>query len=218
MNKIAVFRTLFGDADNVLPVKEDDKRQADFYLFTDQDVKTDDYSVINVTALGNKRRLSRKYKISVEKYLPMYQYWIYLDASIEMMISPRKAIEKYLNNYSIAVLKHPWRDCVYDEMKECLRIGVSNQALTEAQDRAYKRIGYPEHNGLTENGVLIRRNVPSVIEFNRMWQLLYDLYAERDQFSFCVAAWRLGIKYEMIIDNIRNEPKEFKYYPHLKVV
>jgi len=218
--KIAVYTVLFGDADNLIAVNPLHRKEADFYLFTDLNIELNDRKVIHVKDKDTtNRRMSRRYKISVHNYLEDYRYWIYVDASIEMLISPRTAIEKYLKDHDIAAMKHPWRDCVYDEMKECLRLGVADWDLSHEQAKYYRRMRYPDHHGLTENGVLIRRNTPQVIRFNEFWQFIYDSYAERDQFSFNFCAWRLKMNYNEIVDKIRSEEaKEFKYHPHLKVV
>ena len=218
--KIAVYTVLFGDADNLIPVNPLHKHEADFFLFTDLDIQLQDRKVVRIKEKDTtNRRMSRRYKISVQNYLEDYDYWIYIDASIEMLISPKTAIHKYLKDHDIAALKHPWRDCVYSEMKECLRLGVADWDLSHEQAKYYRRLRYPEHHGLSENGVLLRRNTPEVVKFNEFWQFVYDGYAERDQFSFNFCAWKLMINYKEIIDNIRStDAKEFKYHPHLKTV
>ncbi len=218
--KIAVYVTLFGEKDSLKKIPEEVRGEADYFLYTDCITESQDYKIIHVDLNGeNPRRLSRRYKLSPHKYLPEYDYHIYLDASIDIRVSPEYMINKYLTNHDIAVLKHPWRDCVYMEMRECLRINVADWDKTHEQARFYRYVKYPENNGLTENGVIIRRNTYIIREFNEFWEFMYYSFSERDQFSFCYCAWRMNLQYNIIPNNIRDRTegaiKEFNLNSHL---
>ena len=116
MKNIAVYTVIFGGYDDINPVKKAYKDEADFYLFTDRPIKAKDYRIIQVEPDNeNLRRASRLYKINPHLFFPDYKYTIYIDGSIEMLISPKKAVNKYLKGSDVAVHKHPYRDCIYDE-------------------------------------------------------------------------------------------------------
>lgn len=215
--RIAVYVTLFGNYDSLKPVPAEYRNEAYYFLFTDCITESDDYIIIPVSSQGhNLRRLSREIKIFPFERIPGFDYYIYLDATITLNTSPRLLIEKYLSSYDIAVLKHPWRDCVYDEMRECLRLGITDWDLTHEQARYYRSTGYPEHNGLTENGVILRKNNYRMQTFSEHWLRFYKRYAERDQFSFCFIAWLYKIQFNLISNNIRSksETKEFNFKDH----
>ena len=217
--KIAVYTTLFGDYDELKPIPAKYQHEADWILFTDHITVAPGYRIIPI-ALGpvTARKASRLYKIRPDLILGKYDYTIYLDASIIINRSPRLLVEKYLYDSDIAVLKHPDRDCIYEEMRTCLKIGIADPDLTDKQAKYYRATGYPEHNGLTENGVLIRRNTEAVRNFSSSWWSLYSKYAERDQFSFMFIVWQTGIKITVIPNNIRdNSPeavREFIFKDH----
>lgn len=214
--KIAVYVTLFNDFDSLKEIPEEYRDEASYFLFTDCIDESDDYDIIHIEGGKNARRLSRQFKIYPFHFIPNYDYYIYLDATISLRASPILLVEKYLKDYDIAVLKHPWRDCIYDEMNECQRLGISDIELTNKQREYYLSLGYPEHNGLTENGVMLRRDNSSIREFSLRWLGLYKQYAERDQFSFCYVAWEKGIKYNIIPNDIRGEGKEFHFIDHVR--
>ena len=64
--KIAVYTTIFGEYDKL--IRPEFKNKADFFLFTDTDVKTDDFIVYRFPTAKNPRRESRKYKINPHIY------------------------------------------------------------------------------------------------------------------------------------------------------
>ena len=214
--KIAVYVTLFNNFDSLKEIPEDYRDEASYFLFTDG-TEAGDYNKITVDSSGrDPRRLSREIKIYPFDRIPGFDYYIYLDATISLRDSPILLVDKYLKNHDIAVLKHPWRDCIYDEMWECMKLGICDTNLTLIQEQLYRSFRYPEHNGLTENGVMLRRDNYSIREFSLRWLGLYKQYAERDQFSFCYVAWEKGIKYNIIPNDIRGEGKEFHFTDHVR--
>lgn len=213
--RIAVYRSIFGKFDELLPVNPLHKKEADFYLFTDT-LESDDYTVVKLeTKSDNLRRESRRVKLCPHQHFEGYDYYIYLDGSVEMLESPQFLIKKYLRKHDIAVLKHPWRDCVYKEIDACIKHGYIGKVNGEKQRAFLKAEGYPENNGLTENGVILRRDTEQIRGLGEYWYRIYQRYTQRDQLSFCYCAWILQIKYKLIINDIRNRyPMEFKYHEH----
>lgn len=215
--RIAVYTTIIGDFDRPNPINEPYAKEADFYLFTNADIKLNNYNIIKISAEDdNPRRYSRKFKMCPHRYLPDYDYWIYLDGNIELLESPKRLIKKYLHGgYEIAVLKHPWRNCIYEEFDQCVNLGYVPEAQAEKQMQLIKDEGYPKDNGLTENGVMLRRNTELISNFGNHWLEFYNQHTQRDQLSFCYIAWKLKIKYNLIPNDIRNKyPMEFKWKNH----
>jgi len=209
MSKIAVYRAIFNNWDNVLPIRY----KVDHYLFTDN-LKADKYKIITVDPGEHFRRANRKYKMQPFDFLPSYDYYIYLDGSIDILYSPRKLIKMFLKDCDIAVLKHPWRSCIYDEIEECINLGYIDTNKGRKQREFLINKGYPRRNGLTENGVILWRNTELNQRFGREWYKFYMHFTQRDQLSFGYIAWRMGVKYKAIEDNIRRKPVYFKYIEH----
>jgi len=219
MKSIAVYTVLIGAFDTLKSVNPEFKKEADFYLITNQDIRTQDYIINKVVVHRDNRRASRKYKFNPHIYLPGYKYTIYLDGSIELLESPLMLVNKYLKHHNIAVLKHPWRDCIYDELVECRRLGLIGRKGSGKHETFLRMAGYPVNNGLTENGVMIRRKCVENARLSSLWYEIYNIYTQRDQLSFCFCTWRLNIKYQLIDGTVRRtknyEPSEFLYHPHL---
>lgn len=213
MGKIAIIRSVFGGYDNILPALRG--RGIDNYIFTNNDIDVTGYNIIKIeNPLKNQRRESRRYKMQPWNHVPGYNYYIYLDGSIEMLADPKRLIRKYLKGFDLAVLKHPWRNCIYAEAKECERMGYVNNDKLNKQISIIKKERYPKNNGLTENGVMIWRDTAKNREFGKAWWEFYQKHTQRDQLSFCYIAWKYNLEYNLIEDNIRREPIMFKYVEH----
>ena len=216
--KIAVYTSMIGNFDKIPPLPEQFRDEADYYIFSDQDIKDTGYKLIKIKPeMKNNRRQSRIYKLNPHIYLPQYKYTIYLDSCIELLASPKILVKKYLKGYDIAAHDHPWRDCIYNEAEACLRVGFIGEKNKKRQVEFLRKEGYPEHNGLFENGVLIRRNNEKMKELSELWYSIYNEYTQRDQLSFCYCLWKLGIKCNTIQNDLRfGNSTEFKYKGHLK--
>ena len=216
---IAVYTVIIGKFDRLKSIKSEFKNQADYYLFTDQDIETDDYTVRKVVNESrNNRRESRKYKICPHLYLPDYDYWLYMDGSFDLLASPRGLINKYMSEHDLTVFKHPWYDCLYREFEVCTSFKMITEGNAKRQRDFYISEGYPRHNGLTENGVILRRNTEQIRNFNDFWYGIYQQYNPRDQLSFCYCTWKLGIKYNIFEGQTSNPAltmtREFKLHGH----
>lgn len=219
VGKIAVYTVIIGKFDGVKSLNPKFRNDADYFLFTDQDIQSSDYIVRRVkNESGNARKESRKYKIQPESYLSGYDYFLYMDGSMELLTSPQTLVNKYLRDSDIAVFNHPWYDCIYMEFAQCLKLGYADPEIAGRQEVFYRDEGYPAHNGLTENGVILRRNCVKIHEFDKFWQSIYDKYTDRDQLSFCYCAWKMGLKYNTFEGQTSNPDKpmtkEFKLHKH----
>jgi hypothetical protein len=131
-----------------------------------------------------------------------------------MIVSPKKLIDEYINGFDLAVLKHPWRNCIYDEAEICKKMGLATEAKIDRQVKIMRNAGYPENNGLTENGVMIWRNTIQNQIFGSRWWNFYMEHTQRDQLSFCFIAWEMAIKYNIIETEIRKDSDLFKFTDH----
>lgn len=72
----------------------------------------------------------------------------------------------------IAQFEHPWRDCVYDEAAETLRLPryADVHSLIPAQMDKYRNLfNHPEHWGLWAAGVIARNHTEKMKVFGEMW-------------------------------------------------
>ena len=81
-----------------------------------------------------------------------------------------------------------------------------NPNLVLKQVENYQKEGYPINNGLIVSGVILRRhNELDVIESMELWWEELKYNSKRDQLSFNYAAWKTGLKFNLIDGDIRND-------------
>lgn len=216
MNRIVVYTTIFGDYDVLLDPKYISK-DCDYICFTDKrNLKSSVWQVINV--VDNKlppRVLNRKFKILPHLYFPHHTYSIYVDANVEIIGNIKELVDKYLQRHYMACLKHPERDCIYQEAEVCIKLQLDEPERIKEQMARYKQAGYPEHYGLTDNSVLLRRhNEPLIIKVMESWWKEIEIGSKRDQLSFGFVAWKHGLQYVLMEENRRIPNAYFRWHPH----
>lgn len=212
--KIVVYTVIVGESDNLKPINKDYLSKADFYFFTDKPIAGTDYKTIGIKIETNTpRQQSRLYKMVPNRYFKDYDYHIYLDGSFELMESPDALINKYLKEHDLAVFEHPYRFGLYEEADYCAFFKKELKDKINKQMEFIMSEGYPFGNGLTENGVILRRNNEKVREFNEFWFKHYTEFSTRDQLCFCYCAWKLKMKYKLL-DAYSITSTEFKLSPH----
>jgi hypothetical protein len=142
-------------------------------------------------------RESRRPKLLPHRFLPDFEWSLYIDNTIRLKQNPSeflKTLDTATSNYFC--FRHPWRDCVYDEAEEVIRLGYDSQRRVREQMDRYRAAGHPKKAGLTANGVLFRRHHdPAVIQLGEMWFEHVLRYSWRDQLSFNFCAAMLKFEY-----------------------
>jgi len=187
--RIAVYTVITGLSDNLKFIEEKEfLKEADFYLISSQVSTNHQYKTIWARVQGGEERLiSRKYKFLCHKYLPDYDFHIYMDGTFKLNESPRRLIEKYMPYHNLALFKHPYRNTLKEEVEYCIAQGKFKEEDIAGLLAEISRSGYPEDYLLTENGVLIRKNKPKIREFNNYCWGKFRQYPFRDQAFFSYA-------------------------------
>ena len=196
--KIVIYTAIFGKFDKLRKPKIIDKN-IKYVCFTDRKIKCRPWEIkIVKPEFSNFRKNNRKYKILSHRYFGDFQYSIYLDGHFIIKKDLKKYIGKWLGDNDIAVLEHPKKNCLYKEAEACIKGNKDNMELIQKQISKYKNEGYPENNGLTANGFIIRKHTQKIEEFNEMWWNEVKNYSARDQLSFCYVIYKLNMKYSLI--------------------
>lgn len=156
-------------------------------------------SVIVSPGQDDRRLNAYHCKILVHRYLDA-KIIIWVDANLSIKMDPLDWVGRYLARHDIAVPKHPYRDCVYQEAEACImfkRFTPSKQAILD-QVAHYRAEGYPEHNGMIEGPVFLRRMTSQVKEFCERWWEEAMRFSSRMQLSFNYLMWKLNMQYEEI--------------------
>jgi len=191
--KIIVYTANYDNYDRLRSpwVKSDN---ADYVCFSDEEFTCEDWEVRQIPSHDKDPNRSAKiFKILPEKYFPEYEYSLWVDASRLIAIEPQILIDRYLQHSDIAVYRHPFLHCAYDEAQRCNRLQLDRSALIDAQMAAYKKEGYPKNRGLSENPIILRRHTKNIAELNKLWWLQIETYSKRDQLSLDYSLWKNDI-------------------------
>lgn len=183
---IQVYTVLNGDRDE--PLLKQVPKGVDFKMFRD-----------SYSRFKDDRRNSRIQKILAHQYIDA-EYSIYIDANVRLLVDPQILVDKYLQDCDLAVMKHPTRDCLYDESIICAKRGLDDVETIIEQAKMYEDSGFAKHKGLGECNIILRRHTPKVEEFNNAWWSEYCRHSRRDQISFPYAADKVGIQFKLIPD------------------
>lgn len=130
-------------------------------------------------------RNSRIYFILPHKFLDC-DISVLISGEISITIPVERLVHEWLGDADMALFKHPWRDCVHDEIvaAECRIKSPDELKILREQGKYYRKIGVPEHLGLPETGIVIRRHNRKVIDFCNDWWAEMCRWSYRDQCSF----------------------------------
>lgn len=153
----------------------------------------DDIKVYSKEIMTDKKKSSLFYKALTPDF-DRYEYSIWMDGNTSLKVDPEYLIEKYLKNDDIAVLRHPERDCIYQEARTCQSLKLDLPEAIASQMIRYIEDGYPKENGLSCTTYILRRHTKKIKEFNEKWWAEICKGSRRDQLSFDYALWKVGIK------------------------
>jgi FkbM family methyltransferase len=172
---------------------------ARYVCFSDLPRQT--YGIWEIRPLPKKfedspRWAARWCKLHPHELFPEAEVAIWLDGNIIINGNLEKYIQLVLDGDSpMGMIRHPLRDCVYEEISACIERHKDNEDRLLRQKAHYLNIGLPGHNGLYETNVVINnlrhQDLPGFYEL--WWQELSE-HSYRDQVSLPFVLHTLGIK------------------------
>jgi hypothetical protein len=168
--------------------------EIDFVCFTDDpDLRSAFWDVRLVSReLLDAPRASKRIKALPHRFLPEYEWSLYIDNTVRLKERPKTLFDRFLapSPSPFVCFKNPWRDCVYDEADEVLRHRYDEPARVLSQMRFYRHLGYPAHAGLAKATVILRRHRdPSLVPLMERWHQQVLRFSLRDQLSLNPVAW-----------------------------
>lgn len=196
--RIVVYTVIMGDYD-YLREPEFVMDNCDYVCFTNNPkLRSERWKIIydSVENLDNTR-WQRRHKVLAHKYLPDYEWSIYIDGNVKLIGDLRDYICKEARESTILCLKHPERDNIFDEAEECIKFNKDSKEKIEEQISRYKHTGYDGSNGLIVSNVLVRKHMdPTVIRLMEGWWNEIESGSRRDQLSFNYVCWKYDFKYD----------------------
>lgn len=207
-NKRVIYTVIFNDYDILLPINV--MSECDFICFTDNKNITANGWIIRCLSkeISSSNYINRLIKIQPHLFLPEYDQSLYIDGNIEIIKDPDTLFDKYLNNgITIALPKHPFRNCVYQEATHLLnsrRFTFLFKEKLSLQILRYKNSFFPENNGLTENNLILREhNCSQIKDLSNYWWNQFLSGCDRDQISLPYSIWIKSIPFNYIEEGPR---------------
>lgn len=168
----------------------------DYICFSDTIQQNDTNSSWRIQPLyykeGDDTRINRWHKINAHLCLEDYEYSIYIDANIDILSREFFDIieEHQKSSSTFSVMRHPARDCVYDEYEVCVALNKDDPLIMQSQINIYREQGYPEHRGLYASSILYRKHFDEkIVSVMEEWWKWLESYSRRDQLSLPYVLW-----------------------------
>jgi len=145
-----------------------------------------------IVKIEKKDKIYRDIKIRPYAWLPKHDKSVWIDGNLEINIPLDKFIE---GKYGFWLMKHPDRNCLYEEAKRCIELGKDNAETISKQINEYRNVVFPEQFGLSATGCIIRDNDKYNSLFSDYWWKEVEDNSVRDQLSFDFIRWMMpGMK------------------------
>lgn len=226
MNNKVIYTAIFGGKDDLKEPKMIPLGW-DFVCFTDSNPVSGTWHTIQSKPESDDPVRSAKiFKVLPHRFLPQYEYSVWIDGNMVVRGNPDALIEEYLAGVNIAVYDHAWtkddsRNSVRAELSALLAMAEKGKykddpVLMRKQVEAYLQEGFPDNIGLISGMVIVRRHNQSdvVAAMNDWWQEI-ERYSRRDQLSFNYVAWKDHLDFKYIEEDSRNN-HYFQWVPHKK--
>lgn len=216
MQKIVVYTAIFNNYDWLKDpfIVSDD---IDYVCFSDTDkIKSKIWKVVRVEDNSmSPSLLNRKIKLLYPYiYFKDYEYSLYVDGSVMMIGDISKFLSSYINTKPILMnFKHPNNDCIFVEMERCIKQGRGNSKMLRKQYNVYKADGMPEHFGMSDNKIILRRNCEEGNALMSEWYEHVCNYSGRDQVCLSYILWKHDLNYTFF-DEIIEQNEFFETWPH----
>lgn len=185
--KSCVITAIYDRYDTLKPILPQTECDVDWVCVTDdKDLKSDEWRIIyDPHPSIHPNRAAKNPKMFPWQYTNSRSS-IWLDASFQV-ISDKFVSQAISYADPIAQFMHPWRDCIYEEASESIRLRKYKDEPVEEQIKRYKDDWHPEHWGLWATGVIARHHTVEIKSMSKIWNQEINRYSFQDQISQPIA-------------------------------
>ncbi|MBF0452577.1 MAG: DUF616 domain-containing protein [Candidatus Magnetomorum sp.] len=206
---IVIYTAISGDYDN-LKSPEYVHKDYDYVCFSDnQFLKSDVWHIVPFEEHFEDMTLTtRQVKLLPHRYFSSYEFSLWIDGSIVLKNDISHLLNNYLQNENIAMFKHPLHRCsIKDEVAACIELKKDLQRKLIFQRDLYYSLGYNDTVTCIPLTCCIfrRHNEKKLIMAMEEWWTHVRTYSKRDQVSFPFVAWKLGLPFNLINDQLFND-------------
>jgi Protein of unknown function (DUF616) len=196
MNKTCVYTAIAGGYDQLKP--HPDVPGVDWICFTDDDTLTSTEWDVRplIRHLASPRLDAKLYKVlpSTPTMVPGgYTHSIWIDGSVTVLtpVFVSRVLE-ILHDHSMAMFRHPERDCIYDEAVASLDYKKYEATDVLGQVAEYRRMGFPRHAGLWAGTIIGRNHRSGITLVMEDWWREICRWGIQDQLSLPFVLRRFG--------------------------
>lgn len=191
-NKIAVYTAIFGGYDTAPNLNHVDSA-IDYILYTDQaDFEAPSpWQVRVVPAMFVDPQVdARRIKVLSHLFLTDYDVSVWIDGNFTVEKLTYELITDIVSRAPVALCKHQFRNCVFDEAIEILKRGIDAASPVLKQLQYIQARQFPAQFGLHATSFLVRDHTsPETTKMNMRWWEILSTHSKRDQLSFDFVRW-----------------------------
>jgi len=149
-------------------------------------------------------------KLQPHKVLAEYEWSLWVDANIDILGDGllREAERCMAAGDLVSQVRHPFRGCVYEELRELERQERLPMRLVLKEMHRLRKAGFPEGYGQYENNLILRRHMdPAATKLSDLWWEEFLAFPHRDQVSLMFVYWKEGFQPGLLLPegvNARN--------------
>lgn len=211
LKKCVVYTCITNDYDILKKYTCFDDKNCDYICFVDKDLTSEvppEWHIINIAPfvkyLGYDNppdftRIARFFKTHPHLFFSNYEYSLWVDGNIDLLVSPLKLIDLLPKTEFLLIPEHPLRHCIYEEIEACKKLKKDTVEILDKVKNYLLEQQYPEQKGLVQSNVLIRKHNDKIcIKFMEEWWNFIKEYSKRDQVSFNYLIWKNNLSYAYI--------------------
>lgn len=206
--KVALLTAIYDNYDTLKPVLPQEGVEVEWILVTDTapDIEAAaGYEIIQERWPNlHPNRAAKRPKLWPWAYTDV-EASVWIDASYRVT-SPYFVADVMRYANPIAQFVHPWRDCVYREAEESVKLVKYKGEPCMKQVDEYKYQGFPERFGLWATGVIARYHTPKIKEMSDVWATEILNGSFQDQLSHPYALWSTGLRPTSLPGNHLSNP------------
>ena len=200
--KGVIYTAITGSYDKLKMLSNIDTENFDYICFANEKIENppNPWRIVYINdfsrALGyydtnDHIRLARFFKLHPHLFFKNYEYSIWIDGNVDIIIQPIKILDLIPCNQFIFTSEHPSRTCIYQECLECKALKKDIPEKINEMEKFLKNENYPEYNGLVQTNFIVRKHNNEVCKklMEEWWEFIKN-YSRRDQLSFNYVFWK----------------------------
>lgn len=186
----------------------------EYVCYTNSDLKSDIWQIQKIYDSSlDAKKLARFIKLHPHELFDNYDIVLWVDSNLKINVDLNEFMKNNFNTNSLmAMMTHGRRNCIYEEAKQCSLELKDDPKVIENQMDLYRKEGFPPNYGMSQTGVMFRRNNTEVKTFcEKWWNEIYHGSC-RDQLSFFYTMWKYPVPYNLFTHEILFS--EFRSHEH----